>query len=81
MQRQDTRDLAQLAMQTARLVRASVDEIAPDRAVGHIIDLISEANRYISDNAPWVRLKEASADPDARESLYAVLEAVRGALG
>ncbi len=70
-----TLDLARMAAATGSRVRDAVLSWEPQQALGHIIDLMTAANQYLADRAPWKQAKEDL--PAAGETLYAALETLR----
>ncbi len=70
-----TKRLVQTGMGTADKVKAEIKKMAPNLAIGHIVDLLNEANKYLEETAPWKSAKTNLAA--AGESLYHSLEAVR----
>lgn len=68
-------NLLKLATQTPDKVRAEILQFAPQNAVGHVMDLLTEANKFLENEAPWKKAKE---DVNAAsESLVTVLEVLR----
>lgn len=59
----------------AERVKASVLKMAPQDAMQDIVDLLSEANKYIGDRAPWKQVKTDL--PAAAETLYLCSEVLR----
>ena len=72
----ESKELIELAIQTKEKVRASIDEIQPNIAIQHVVDLLSETNKYIDGQAPWKLLK-AGEKEQAAESLYVALDILR----
>ena len=68
--------LIELAVATKDKVKSSVLEMLPNRAIEHVVDLLSETNRYIDSQAPW-KLIKAGETEQAKESLYVALEVLR----
>jgi methionyl-tRNA synthetase len=56
-------------------VRDSILAWEPQQAIGHVMDLMTSANQYLAERAPWKQAKEDL--PAAGETLYTALEAVR----
>ncbi len=72
---EDTRRLRELALGCADKVKAEIEGINPQKAIGHIVDLLTEANKYLETQAPW---KVAKTDLNAAaESLVTSLEVLR----
>lgn len=70
-----TKKLIGMGSKTADKVKTEIENMAPNLAIGHVVDLLNEANKYLEETAPW---KVAKEDLDrAGESLYHSLEAVR----
>ena len=65
----------------AESLRASVDEcmdnICLNNALAEIFKLISRANKYIDETAPWVLAKDESNKPRLACVLYNLLESIR----
>lgn len=70
-----SKELKELALQTADKVKADIEKMSPNTALGHVVDLLNSANKYLEDTAPWKRAKD-SLD-EAGESLYHSLEVLR----
>lgn len=70
-----TQKLATLAQQVPALVRKDIERMAPNLALGHVVDLLNEANRYLEERAPWTAAKTDL--PGAAESLRAASEVLR----
>ncbi len=71
----DTVLLAKTASQCAAKVKQEMLNFAPNVAIGHVMDVLTEANRYLEQRAPW---KVAKTDLNAAaEPLYASLECLR----
>ncbi len=68
-------ELLNLATQTPEKVKNEILKFAPQEAVGHIVDLLNETNKFMENEAPWKKAKEDISR--AGESLYAVLEVLR----
>lgn len=56
--REDSRALLELAERTPQLVKDKVLSMAPQAAVGAVVDLLTATNRYIDGIAPWKTAKE-----------------------
>lgn len=67
--------LKKLALETADKVRADILAMSPNTAVGHVVDLLNAANKYMEERAPWKQAKTSLAE--AAESLYCSLEVLR----
>ncbi len=71
----DTVQLAKFASQCAQKVKAEILKFSPNTAIGHVVDMLTEANRYLEQRSPW---KSAKTDVNsAAEPLYASLECLR----
>lgn len=71
----ETVTLSKLASQTAQKLKADILTFQPNLAIGHVVDLLTEANRYLENRAPW---KSAKTDLKmTAETLYAALETLR----
>ena len=42
-------------LSTSALVRRDVEALAPDQAIGHVVELLTAANRYMEERAEWVQ--------------------------
>lgn len=67
--------LAQLGVELAEKVKADVIRMSPNTAVGHVVEFLTQANKYLEDEAPWKKAKESVES--ASESLYNALEVLR----
>jgi len=71
----ETIQLAKIASQCAGKVKAEILQFSLNTAIGAIVDLLTEANKYLEQQAPW---KTAKTNVTAAgESLYASLECLR----
>ena len=71
----ETAEVAALGAATGEKVREKIEMMAPNLAIGHVIELLSATNRYIDTLAPWKAAKDDL--PKAGETLYTALEALR----
>jgi len=71
----DTVVLEEMSSQTVRSLKQDILKFSPNTAIGHVVDLLSEANRYLEMQAPWKTAKTDLAA--AAEALYASLEVLR----
>ncbi len=71
----DTVQLAKVASSCAQKVKQEVLKFSPNTAIGHVVDLLTEANRYLEVRAPWKSAKTNLTE--AAESLYAAMECLR----
>lgn len=71
----ESKDLSKMALLTGGLVKEKIDKMAPNLAVGHVVDLLNAANKYLEVYAPWKSAKE-NLD-QAGENLYVVAEVLR----
>lgn len=68
-------DLLDLATATGEKVKKEIYKFAPQAAVGHVVDLLTEANKFLENQAPWKKAKE---DLNAAgETLITALEVLR----
>ncbi len=58
-------------------VEAEMDKYAPQNAIGEIFKVLSRANKYIDENAPWVLAKDEAKKPRLAKVLYNLLDTVR----
>ncbi|HEX4922497.1 MAG TPA: methionine--tRNA ligase [Bdellovibrionales bacterium] len=67
--------LAASAVTVAEKVKQEILDHAPNLALGHVVDLLNEANKYLENMAPW---KSAKTDLKITgEVLYTALEVLR----
>jgi methionyl-tRNA synthetase len=67
--------LAESAVTVAEKVKKEILALAPNIALGHVVDLLNEANKYLENMAPW---KTAKTDLKITgEVLYVSLEVLR----
>ncbi len=60
----------------ANLIQA-MDELAFQRALGAVWDLVHVANKYVDTTAPWVLARDPARKARLREVLYTLCEALR----
>ena len=58
-------------------VEAEMDKYAPQNAISEIFKVLSRANKYIDENAPWVLAKDEAKKPRLAKVLYNLLDTVR----
>lgn len=69
------KNLLAMAIAAPDKVRQEIAHFAPQAAVGHVVDVLTEANKFLETEAPWKKAKE---DLNAAgESLVTVLEVLR----
>ena len=75
----EAKDSELIAMVTALRgkVEAEMDKYAPQNAIAEIFKVLSRANKYIDENAPWVLAKDESKKPRLARVLYNLLDTVR----
>ena len=56
---------------------AQMEQFAFQNALGEVFKVISRANKYIDENAPWVLAKSEESKPRLARVLYNLLEAIR----
>lgn len=56
-------------------VQASIEQLDPQSATTHVLELLNDANKYIGDRAPWKQVKDNM--PAAAETLAVCLEVLR----
>ena len=68
-----------IAMATALQgkVETEMDKYAPQNAIAEIFRVLSRANKYIDENAPWVLAKDENKKPRLAKVLYNLLDTVR----
>lgn len=68
-------------IESVKALRSKVDEAVEtaqlSNALAEIFKVISSANKYIDETAPWVLAKEESSKPRLRAVLYNLLETIR----
>ena len=70
-----SRELVEVIKAAPAKVRARIEALEPNDALGAVIDMLNATNKYLDVIAPWKTAKENL--PLAGESLYLALEAVR----
>lgn len=70
-----TKALAALAEGLGERVKAKIEAMAPQAALGEVIELLNACNKYIDEKAPW-KLAKVNL-PLTGEVLYASLEVLR----
>ncbi len=75
----DAADAELIAMASALRdkVGAEMDKFQPQNAIAEIFKVLSRANKYIDENAPWVLAKDEANKPRLAKVLYNLLETVR----
>jgi methionyl-tRNA synthetase len=71
----ETKNLKEQALTVAELVKTEVENFNTQKAIGHVVDLLTEANKYLENQAPWKTAKTDLAS--AAEPLVASLEVLR----
>ncbi len=71
----ETAALFEVAKKTPDRVKVEIEKVGPHSAIGEVIALLTETNKYVDAIAPWKRAKENLEE--AGECLYAVLEVLR----
>ncbi len=69
----NSKQLQRQALETADKVKAEILKMAPNLAIGHVVDLLTATNTYLEREAPWKKTKTSEMD----ESLYCALEVIR----
>jgi len=68
-------------IESVKTLRSKIDEAVESaqlsNALAEIFKVISSANKYIDETAPWVLAKEESSKPRLRAVLYNLLETIR----
>ena len=70
-------ELIALASALAGKVEAEMERFAPQNALAEIFKVLSRANKYIDETAPWVLAKDEANKPRLAKVLYNLLETVR----
>ena len=78
-QADETMDAELIAMASALSgkVEAEMEKYAPQNAIAEIFKVLSRANKYIDENAPWVLAKDEAKKPRLAKVLYNLLDTVR----
>ncbi len=71
-----TQALKTQAENLAQLVKTEIEDFSPNKAVGHVVDLLNAANKFMEEQAPWKQLKDGQTAAGA-ETLTAALEVLR----
>ena len=70
-------ELIAMASGLAARVGAEMDRYAPQNAIAEIFKVLSRANKYIDENAPWILARDEEQKPRLARVLYNLLETVR----
>ena len=70
-------ELLELAGTLRQRYEAQMESYAFQNALGEIFKVISRANKYIDENAPWVLAKSEESKPRLARVLYNLLETIR----
>ena len=70
-------ELLELAGSLRQRYAAQMESYAFQNALGEIFKVISRANKYIDENAPWVLAKSEERKPRLARVLYNLLETIR----
>ncbi len=70
-------DLIELASGLRDQYESAMEKFAFQNALGEVFKVISRANKYIDENAPWVLAKSEENKPRLARVLYNLLETVR----
>ena len=70
-------ELISMAESLAGKVEAEMEKFAPHNALNEIFKVLSRANKYIDENAPWVLAKSEESKPRLAKVLYNLLETLR----
>ena len=70
-------ELISMAKSLRAIVDTNIDEAQLSRALEEIFKVISRANKYIDETAPWVLAKDESQKPRLACVLYNLLETIR----
>ncbi len=70
-------ELLAMASSLREKYEAQMERYAFQNALGEIFKVISRANKYIDENAPWVLAKDEANQPRLARVLYNLLETVR----
>jgi methionyl-tRNA synthetase len=67
--------LVDVARQVPQKLKADIETMSPNTAVGHVIEMLTAANKYMEERAPWKMAKDDLAG--AAETLYNSVETLR----
>ena len=70
-------ELVSMAAALADKVGQEMDKFQPQNAIGEVFKVLSRANKYIDENAPWLLIKEEGKRPRLARVLYNLLETIR----
>ena len=70
-------ELIAMASALAAAVEQEMERFSPQNALSEIFRVLSRANKYIDENAPWVLAKDEANKPRLAKVLYNLLETVR----
>lgn len=70
-----TASLSEKAQKVAPLLKEDILKYSANTAIGQVVDLLNDANKYLEQQAPWKQVKTDL--PAAAQSLYAALECLR----
>ncbi len=70
-------DLKEMALSLRDKVDGFIDKVQINLALEEIFRVISRANKYIDETAPWILAKDESLKPRLAGVLYNLLEAIR----
>ncbi len=70
---ENSQKLQSQALETADKVKAEILKMAPNLAIGHIMDLLTATNTYLEREAPWKKTDKL----ETAESLYCAVEVIR----
>ena len=71
------RELVEMVCGLRDIYEAQMEKYAFQNALAEVFKVISRANKYIDENAPWVLAKNESNHPRLAKVLYNLLETVR----
>lgn len=55
----------------------SMDDLAFNQALNHVMNAVSRANKYIDETSPWVLAKDEATKPQLKSVMYHLAEALR----
>ena len=70
-------ELITMACDLAHVYEEQMEKFSFQNALGEIFKVISRANKYIDENAPWLLIKEEGKKPRLARVLYNLLETIR----
>ncbi len=70
-------ELIQMATSLSEKYAKEMDAFQPQNAIGEIFKVLSRANKYIDENAPWLLIKDETKKARLARVLYNLVETIR----